>query len=331
MFRVVDDNHIVYKLGKENVTRQVISAIPKIMAAEGFISYIPYVSYNREEYSSYFVREIEDEEVMEVIDASQQEYEENIEPAIEQKKDIPEEQPEESEKVGKERTLEKKESEYRDYFDEEYRRRDLNTNIPSGMPTKEELKAAQQEAKMRRRKKPKLFRELAEYGYEFIWFKIVAFYIVTALIAIGLAIIFRLIILPSPDNVHPMTLWNYICTIALVLGFLLMMPMVVKAHFKGKYEEKRHHEVTTYIEQMLYSFRKNSKILASLRDALTVFPEHTKMHDTILEAIQFSQNAEADGNLYENTFKIIENEYPCRRIRSLHRYMMKGFFLIFTC
>ena len=86
---------------------------------------------------------------------------------------------------------------------------------------------------------------------------------------------------------------------------------------------KNYELVTTYIEQMLYSFRKNSKILASLRDALTVFPEHTKMHDTILNAIRYSQNAEADGNLYERAFRIIEDEYPCRRIRSLHRYMIK--------
>ena len=299
MYKVLNNDTIVYKLGKDNVTKQVLSIIPKIMASEGFVSVR---DYNKEEYSSFFSREIDDAEVTESIVSSQQDFEER-----ESRKLNEEEFP-----VDASETIENTKTDdvddYGDYYNPVIQKRNLHIEIPSGTPSKEEIDKAKATESANKRKKPKLFRELARYGYEFIWFKIVAFYVVTILAAIGLAIAFRLKIF-----------W----TIVLGIGFLLMMPMVVKAYFRKKYEEKRYIEVTTYIEQMLYSFRKNSKILASLRDALVVFPTTSKMYDTILKAIHYAQTASEDGNIYERAFRIIEDEYPCRRIQSLHRYMIK--------
>jgi hypothetical protein len=47
------------------------------------------------------------------------------------------------------------------------------------------------------------------------------------------------------------------------------------------------------------------------------------MHDKIVEAIDSIRSAKGSGNVYEQALKIIEDAYPCRRIKSLHRYMIK--------
>lgn len=288
MFKVLDNQTIVYKLRKDNVVKQVIEIIPKIMALEGYSSV---KDYQKEDYASFYVREIKDADVSSIIMNSQKEYEEKQNSA------------------GIETTADD-DFNYEDYYDEEALEKKNKERIRETLgnqPTEEDLRRDEMERKNRLRK-PKLFRDLAEYGYDFVWFKIVAVYLVTALIALGLGIAYQM----KP-------LW----IILLAVGFILMMPLLVRSFFLNKYEEKRYYEVTTYIEQMLYSFRKNSKIINSLRDALAVFPEKTKMHETIVKALHYSQSSNLEGNFYENILRIIEEEYPCRRIRSLHRYMIK--------
>ena len=152
-----------------------------------------------------------------------------------------------------------------------------------------------------------MWRELAEYGYHFVLLRQIEIYALVIGLAIALGLIYRL---------H----WPFIAS--LVVFVLLCMPSVLTAFYRDKYEEKRFRDVETYIEQMLYSFRRNSKILNSLRDALVVFPSGA-MHDKITEAMNYIRNAPGKGNVYREALKIIEEAYPSRRIKSLHRYMIK--------
>lgn len=105
-------------------------------------------------------------------------------------------------------------------------------------------------------------------------------------------------------------------------GCLYVTPKILWAISRNRYEEKKYADITSYIEQMLYSFRRNSKIRASLEDAVTVFPEG-EMRSTILEAIDYIRNANTGENIYEEGLKIIEKKYSCRRIKSLHRFLVK--------
>ena len=88
------------------------------------------------------------------------------------------------------------------------------------------------------------------------------------------------------------------------------------------YENKKIEDVSSYIEQMLYSFRRNSKILASLQDTITIFNEG-EMRDTIQAAIDHIIQSDSVGNIYEEALQIIQDKYDCRRIRSLHRFLVK--------
>lgn len=269
MFRVAGNQMIVYSLQDEQSVGFAFTAIQKVMSETEFVSAS---GSQQEDYASYYDKTIP--EIHDVVQEAQRRYEANAEARRKE-----EEQASAS------------------YFDN------------SMLPSKEEIKQAEKERKERKRqaKRIKIWDELAECGYNFVWLRYVEFYAVAIFAAIGLGVLYQLK-LP----------WM----IALAIGFCLLMPGVIKAFYRNKYEEKRYDDVTTYIEQMLYSFRKNSKITVSLQDTLSVFPEG-KMHDTIAEAIEYTRNSTSGGNLYREALKVIEKVYPCRRVRSLHRYMIK--------
>ena len=149
--------------------------------------------------------------------------------------------------------------------------------------------------------------ELSDYGYHFVPLKQLIFYAIAVIVAIGLSVLFKLD-LPFAAIV--------------VLSAIFIMPGILANYYKNKYEEKRYRDAETYIEQMLYSFRRNSKITASLADALVVFPSGY-MHDKIVEAMDYIRSSGDEASVYTNALEIIENAFPCRRIKSLHRYMIK--------
>ena len=108
--------------------------------------------------------------------------------------------------------------------------------------------------------------------------------------------------------------------IALAMFFFTRTALV--EFCRNKYESKKIEDVASYIEQMLYSFRRNSKILASLQDTITIFGEG-EMRDTIQSAIDHIIQSYSAGNIYEEALEIIQKKYDCRRIRSLHRFLTK--------
>lgn len=286
MFKVSDEQMIVYKLEKSNAVEQAVKAVRKLMASN---NYIASLDAEHEDYASFYTQNVA--EIADVVEESQQEYNRNVAPQAAELAPT---------------------ADYGDFYDDENGSRSVDAQfieVPSAMPTEDELRRAERERKERRKnaKKVYIWDELADYGYDFIWLKYLEFYLVTILVGVGLGIAYQL---------------KWFWMLVLIVGFMLMMPSIIKSYYRNKYEEKRYDDVTTYIEQMLYSFRKNSKIIASLRDALAVFPTG-KMHDTIAAALHAAQAAPAGTNIYEEAFRVVEQEYPCRRVRSLHRYMMK--------
>lgn len=110
--------------------------------------------------------------------------------------------------------------------------------------------------------------------------------------------------------------------IIISIACLVVAPQILVALSEDRYEEKKFQDTTSYIEQMLYSFRRNTKILSSLEDTILLFPEG-EMHDAIAEAIDYIRTSASSGNIYEEAFQIIEEHYNCRRIKSLHRYLVR--------
>ncbi len=88
----------------------------------------------------------------------------------------------------------------------------------------------------------------------------------------------------------------YIAVVMVVAFFLIQSGIY---HFcLNHFENKKLEDVASYIEQMLYSFRRNAKILASLQDTICIF-EDGMMKDTLQEAIDHIITASTVGNIYE--------------------------------
>ena len=95
--------------------------------------------------------------------------------------------------------------------------------------------------------------------------------------------------------------------------------------YRSQYETKRFEDITAYMEQMLYSFKRHAKILNSLEDTLVLFEKgESRLYDAVLEAITYIQNGTAQSNLYREAFSIVEKEYGCPRLYKIHDFFIEA-------
>lgn len=156
-------------------------------------------------------------------------------------------------------------------------------------------------------KKPNLRARFEAYDKKYANQKLRQSYIYALLGVVAISLAFQLRVIPI---------------ICIAVALFMIAPRIMLALAETRYEEERFNDTTSYIEQMLYSFRRNNKILTSLQDTLLLF-ETGEMHDVIVQAIEYIQTQTTKGNVYEEALKIIEEKYQCRRIQSLHRYLVR--------
>ncbi|MEG0963132.1 MAG: hypothetical protein RR139_10860 [Lachnospiraceae bacterium] len=114
--------------------------------------------------------------------------------------------------------------------------------------------------------------------------------------------------------------WYWIMVVAVVMAFCL--PGLVLDGYKNMYEHKRFLDVTDYMEQMMYSFQMNHKILSALKDTKTMFPEG-KMGKAMEATTAYLEGGVYEKDLYGEAFAIIEKEYPNRRVKGMHEYLKR--------
>lgn len=88
---------------------------------------------------------------------------------------------------------------------------------------------------------------------------------------------------------------------------------------RKKYLEK-FHDVIMYMEQMVYSFKKQPKIRLALSDAQKVSSNRMK---EIIEEVIVNIDSKMTDKIYEESLDIIRKEYDCKRLRSLHDFLIK--------
>lgn len=152
-----------------------------------------------------------------------------------------------------------------------------------------------------------LQREVEKYGYKFnansFYFSLFA----TMGVAIGVGFLFQL---------------DVLFIAVLIIASALCVPSIIYTIHKNMYESKRFHDVTNYIEQLLYSFRKKQKILTALEDTQIAFEgDGGPMYKAIGEAIDYIQNATGD-NVYREALAIIEAEYNNDRLKNAHSFLV---------
>ena len=112
-----------------------------------------------------------------------------------------------------------------------------------------------------------------------------------------------------------------------VVSIILCMSAGVAFNYFYQREElkrrrmlERFKDAVMYMEQMIYSFKKQPKIRLALQDAQKIGSPEVK---ELLEEVIVNIDTNESKNIYENALKLIENEYKCKRIKSLHKFLIK--------
>lgn len=148
-----------------------------------------------------------------------------------------------------------------------------------------------------------LEKEVHVYGYSFSWKTHVLVTVCSLLGISAVGIVFRL----RPAN------------FAIVLAaVVLALPFFVVSSYRRMYEQKRFADVTTYMEQMLYSFQKHGKAVAALRETREIF-DSGQMGSLIDEAAAYiSSGRNTDGGVLREALAMIEEAYACPKIHAVH-------------
>ncbi len=108
--------------------------------------------------------------------------------------------------------------------------------------------------------------------------------------------------------------------VILIIGISLGLPQLLIHSFQNMYEQKKFVDISNYVEQMLYSFKRKSKILTALEETAILFPEGL-ISDIMQKMVEHINQSSSEGNVYEEAFEMIEQEYNCDILRRIHTFM----------
>ncbi len=147
-----------------------------------------------------------------------------------------------------------------------------------------------------------LISDIEKMGVEKPFRTIVSYYLVFIILLIISAIILNI------------KVWGIII---MAVAELLIVPLIIINHYKKGFEDKRFSEVSQYIEQMLYSFDDNKKILKSIQDIMPLF-KNTYMGDALK---QMEIDIEKEG--LEYAISNFESKYDCQKITQLDKFLLE--------
>lgn len=150
-----------------------------------------------------------------------------------------------------------------------------------------------------------LQKKIDGYGYSFSMGKYSIFLTAAVAAAIGCGLLFSL---------------RWYLMVLIVFANIIALPFLILDGYKQMYEHKQFLDVSDYMDQMLYSFRLNQKILLSLKDTRTLFREG-RMYTVIGEAISYIEHGRYRKELYKEALEIIERAYPAKRLCAVHEYL----------
>lgn len=153
-----------------------------------------------------------------------------------------------------------------------------------------------------------LAKEVDVYGYHFSWKSHVSVIVLALSGSLAVGALFQL---------------NTPFLAVILAAAILMLPVLILDMYRKMYEQKRFADAATYMEQMLYAFQKNGKIISALKETREIF-EDGQMRRTIGEAVAYLERgkAEADGGLFAEALGMIEKVYECPKMRVIHELLL---------
>lgn len=112
------------------------------------------------------------------------------------------------------------------------------------------------------------------------------------------------------------------CVLVVGAAFAAALPLWDRGRKARQRQQQRFTDANIYMEQVLYSFRKNNKILSALSDVERLFAGG-EMKSCIERALSYIRDTYGEGQVLEKALHVIEREYPAQRISYIHRLMLK--------
>ena len=151
-----------------------------------------------------------------------------------------------------------------------------------------------------------LTQELAKYGYEYTPKKALFAYGMNVLVAAIFGLLYKLEL-------------PYIAAIG-IIG-LIFSPMVILQTMKGRYHTTMFSLANNYMEQFLYSFKRNGTVLNALLETATIFDEGI-FHEVLERAIEHIQYTTDSEDPEREALDIVGDFFHCERIDAIHSFVI---------
>ncbi len=123
--------------------------------------------------------------------------------------------------------------------------------------------------------------------------------------------------------------WVYelwiIFIVPLCVGAGVSVWRIQKCIQREKENERRYHQVTTYLEQLLCSYRRLGHAGKALEDCSTIFERGSEMGKALERAIHILLTGEGvvDGTILETALDEVGREFNSRRMQIIHRFICR--------
>ncbi|SEV84829.1 hypothetical protein [[Clostridium] fimetarium] len=151
-----------------------------------------------------------------------------------------------------------------------------------------------------------LTQELAKYGYEYTPKKALFAYGMIVLVAAIFGLLYKLEL-------------PYIAAIG-IIG-VIFSPMVILQTMKGRYHTTMFTLANNYMEQFLYSFKRNGTVLNALIETATIFDEGI-FHEALERAIEHIRYTTDSEDPEREALDIVGEFFHCERIDAIHSFVI---------
>ena len=147
-------------------------------------------------------------------------------------------------------------------------------------------------------------KEIEGYGYNYSMKRFILQMLLVTAAVVGAAYFYYL---------------NLINIAIIIIASLMAFPLCALAQFRYLWNNDRFEQVVNYMESMIIAFKQTPKILFAMKQSLDL--ADGRMKECLEEAIYIIEN-HTEADVYKKAFAVIENEFPCSRIKTLHRFIL---------
>ena len=108
--------------------------------------------------------------------------------------------------------------------------------------------------------------------------------------------------------------------LVLVLEAMAIIPFLIHAWFAQNYNVKKFTMLTDYLGNIIPIFAQKTKIRYTLGELFEI--TNDQMKETIAKAIHYLDHTTNDPQISKNAHKIIENDFPNSRVKSVHKLLL---------